>query len=107
MWNGAFTAQSNTIRVAVTASASASVALPGRGESVRIVNEGPNHAYVSIGPGAQTATVPTGTPLPTATVVLSGSDTTFSLPDVAGLQISAICAAAGTATLDVQVGMGV
>lgn len=106
MWTGSFTAQSNTIRVSAATSASASVAMPGRGESVRIVNEGPNTAYISIGVGAQTATVPSATPLPTATPVLAGSDTSFSVPDVAGLQISAICGT-GTAVLEVQVGMGV
>lgn len=105
MFMGPFTASSNTVRVSATTTASASVALPSRGETIRVVNEGPNHAYLSIGTGAQVATLPSATPLPTATVVLANSDTTFSVPDVAGLQISAICGT-GTAILDIQVGNG-
>lgn len=106
MWTGPFTAQSNTINIAATTTASASVPLPGRGEVVRIVNEGSATAYFSIGSGAQTATLPSTTAKATSTPILSGTDMTFSVPDVAGLQISAITAT-GTATLDVQVGMGI
>lgn len=105
MFQGPFTASAPAIRVNATTTASASVNLPSRGEVIRIVNEGPNNAYVSIGPSTQTATVPTGTAASTATVVLANSDTTFSLPDFDKQQISAICAT-GTAALDVQVGNG-
>lgn len=106
MWTGPFTAQSNTINITATTTASASVPLPGRGEVVRIVNEGASIAYFSIGSGAQTATLPSTTAKATSTPILAGTDMTFSVPDVAGLQISAITAT-GTATLDVQVGMGI
>lgn len=107
MFLGPFTAQSNTINMAVTTTSGAtSVALPGRGETIRIINEGPNIAYLSIGVGAQTATLPSATAKATSTPVLAGTDATFSLPDVAGLQIAAICGT-GTATLDIQVGNGV
>lgn len=103
---GLFTATSKTLPISVTATASASVALPGQGGTVRIVNEGPNHAFVSIGSGSQTATLPNSTPTGTSTPVLAGEDVTFSIPNSAVLNISAICRAAGTAILDVQVGEG-
>jgi len=107
MFLGPFTAQGNTIGLAVTTTSGAtSVALPGRGETIRIVNEGPNIAYLSIGVGAQVATVPSAVVKATSTPVLAGTDTTFSVPDVANLQIAAICAT-GTAALDIQVGNGV
>lgn len=100
-----FTAQSNTINVAATTTASTSQPLPGLGNAIRIVNEGPNIAYVAIGASAQTATLPSTTAAATCTALLAGSDNTFTIPNVAGLQISAICRT-GTATLDVQVGEG-
>lgn len=103
---GPFTGQASCINVAVTTVASASVALPGVGDTVRIVNEGPNNAYVAIGPNAQTATLPTTTAATTCTPVLANSDVSLSIPWVAGLQISAITRT-GTATLDIQVGTGV
>lgn len=101
-----FSATSKTLPVSVTATASASTALPGQGNSIRIVNEGPNIVFVSIGAGAQTATLPNATPTGTSTPVLNGSDVVFSIPSDAVYNISAICRAAGTATIDVQVGEG-
>lgn len=108
MYQGSFTAQAATRNLAVTATASASITLPGTGSVIRIVNEGPNHAYVSIGSGAQVATTPSTTANFTSTPVLAGTDSTFTLPDGNGarLQLSAICGGAGTATLDIQVGEG-
>lgn len=107
MYQGSFTAQSACRNLAVTTTASASITLPGTGSVIRIVNEGPNHAYVSIGATTQTATVPTTTATFTSTPILAGTDSTFTLPDGNGsrLQLSAICGT-GTATLDIQVGEG-
>ena len=101
-----FSATSLTLPIAVTATASASTALPGKGCSIRIINEGPNIAFVSIGAGAQTATLPNATPTATSTPVLAGTDITLSIPNDATYNISAICRASGTATLDIQVGEG-
>lgn len=105
--NNPFSAQSKTLPVSVTASASTSAALPATGNTVRLVNEGPNHCFVAIGSGAQTATLPNATPTATSTPVLAGEDCVFSIPVDSTLQISAICRASGTATLCVQVGEGV
>jgi hypothetical protein len=101
-----FSAQSKTLPVSVTATASTSAALPGSGNSVRIVNEGPNIAFVSIGAGTQTATLPNATPTATSTPVLASSSVVLTIPNDAVYNISAICRAAGTATLSVQVGEG-
>ena len=120
-------AQSKTKPISVTDSASTSTALPSIGDSIRIVNEGPNTAFVSIGTGTQVATLPNATPTATSTPVLAGSDVVFTIPSPANtsqvaatepaigsvfatatpLNISAICRSGGTALLDVQVGQGV
>lgn len=102
-----FSATSLTKPISVTATASTSTVLPGQGNSVRIVNEGPNIAFVSIGSGSQTATLPNATPTATSTPILAGEDAVFSIPNDAIYNISAICRASGTATLDVQVGEGI
>jgi hypothetical protein len=105
---GSFNANVPTLAIAVTAVASTSIALPAKGDSVRIINEGPNIVFVSIGNGAQSATLPPTT-LPgtiTSTPILNGTERVFSIGNVDGWQISAICRAAGTATLDIQVGFG-
>lgn len=99
-----FSAQSPTILISVTTTASSSVALPATGNTIRIVNEGPNVAYVSIGAAAQTATLPTGTAAATCTAVLPSSDITMSIPD--GRQNISAIARTGTASLNVQVGEG-
>ena len=70
------------------------------------MNEGPNHAYLSIGPGTQTATLPSGAAAATCTPVLAGSDITLSIPSTAVQNLSAITRT-GTATLNVQVGEGI
>lgn len=102
-----FSATSKTLPITVTSTASSSVALPGQGNSVRIVNEGPNTVFISIGSGAQTAVLPNSTPTATSTPVLASTDVTFTIPNDAIYNISAICRAAGTATIDVQVGEGI
>lgn len=103
----AFSATSKTLPISVTATASASTALPGQGNTIRIVNEGPNAAFVSIGSGAQTAVLPNSTPTATSTPILASTDVSFTIPNDAVYNISAICRANGTATLDIQVGEGI
>ena len=100
-----FSGQALTLPISVTTTASASTALASLGSTVRIVNEGPNHAFVSIGTGTQTATLPNATATATSTPVLAGEDVIFSIPNAAVLNISAITRT-GTATLDVQCGEG-
>jgi hypothetical protein len=105
-----FPCRTPTLAIAVTATSSTSAALPGSGRIVRLVNEGPNNCYVSIGSGSQTATVPpTSDPVATCSVVLAGEDLIFSIPQngTTPLNIAAICRATATATLLVQVAEGV
>ncbi len=111
MANPMFSAMALTLPISVTATASTSVALPDSGSYVRIVNEGPNAAFVSIGSGTQTATLPNATSTRTSTPVLAGEDVILGIGPVdfgsaSVLNISAICRAANSATLDVQVGVG-
>lgn len=99
-------AQSKTLPVTVTATASTSAALPGIGNTLRIVNEGPNVCFISVGSGAQTATLPNATSTVTSTPVAVG-DTSLSIPvGETALNISAICRASATALLSVQVTEG-
>ena len=101
-----FSASSKTLPITVTATASSSTALPNQGNTIRIVNEGPNIAFVSIGAGSQTATLPNATFTATSTPVLPNTDISLTIPADAIYNISAICRASGTALLDVQVGEG-
>jgi hypothetical protein len=101
-----FNAQAKTMDISVTSTASASAALPAEGNSIRIVNEGPNVAFVSIGSGAQTATLPaTSSFVATCTPIMPG-DTSLSISGASVLNISAVCRAGQTARLSVQVGNG-
>lgn len=100
-----FSAQSKGIGLACTAAASTSAALPGQGATIRIVNEGPNAAFLSIGAGAQTATVPTGTALGACTAFPVG-DVTLTIPADQVYNFSAICRATQTAQLNIYVGEG-
>lgn len=100
-----FTCQSKSLPITVTSTASTSAALPAAGKSIRIVNEGPNIAFISVGSGTQTATLPNATPTATSTPVMPG-DTSLSIPGDAIYNISAVCRASQTATLTVQVGEG-
>lgn len=103
--NQSFSAQAKTVSVAVTATASSSAALPGRGNQVRLHNEGPNAAFISVGSGAQTATVPDGTAAATCTPVPVG-DMTLTIPSDAVYNFSLICRASQTAQVNIQVGEG-
>lgn len=115
-------AQIKVLKVAVTTTASTSGALPAIGNTLRVVNDGPNTAFISVGTGSQTATVPaTSNPVATCTPILAGEDASFTIanPQAApsgggssgnftaptALNISAITAV-GTATLYVSVGDG-
>lgn len=107
MDNQPFGAQQKTLPISVTSTASTSTALPGVAANVlRIINLGPNKAFFSVGTGTQTATLPNATPTNTSTPILSGTDVTFTIPNDAIQNISAICASTETATLYVQVGEG-
>ena len=116
----AFSAQALTLPISVTSTASTSTALPAVGNCIRIVNEGPSAAFVSIGTGTQTATLPNATPTATSTPILAGEDVVLTIPKPeatptgtstggftapTALNISAITRT-GTATLDVQVADG-
>jgi len=99
-----FSAQALTLPVSVTTTASTSAALPSTGNSLRVSNEGPDDAFISVGSGTQTATLPNATATRTSTPVMAGTDMVFSIP-ASALEISAITRS-GTATLDCQVGEG-
>jgi len=80
---------------------SASVALtgPGRSASVRIVNAGPNTAFIRF-----TATTPTA--VTTDMPILPGTVEIFDMPESAAY-LGAICASGKTATLYATTGQGV
>lgn len=100
-----FDAQALTLPISVTTSASTSTALPAKGAVIRIINEGSNAAFVSIGSGTQVATLPNATVTATSTPVLPGTDILLGIPSDAIYNISAITRT-GTTTIDVQVGEG-
>lgn len=103
-----FSAQSQTISIAVTTTASVSRALPALGNSVRLAAigaGGATYVAVSIGAGTRTATLPSGTASANSTVILLSTDSIYSIPADQIQNISAICDV-GTATLFVAVGEG-
>ncbi len=114
-----FSAQAKTLKISVTGTASVSGALPAIGNSLRVVNDGTATAFIDVGTGSRTATVPaTSSPVATCTPILAGEDTVFTVPnpqatpDGAGsftaptaLNISAITAG-GSTTIYVSVGEG-
>lgn len=101
-----FSAQSPGFAVSATATASTAVQLPQMCSSVRIVNEGPNIAFVAIGPtSSTTATLPAAGATNTCTPIPVG-DVTLSISNQGQQWISAICRAAGTAVMTVQMGEG-
>lgn len=101
----AFIAQGLTLPISVTTSASTSTALPAKGESIRLVNDGANTCFVSIGAGTQTATLPNATVTATSTPVLPGTDIILSIPPDQIYNISAITRTS-TTTLYAIVGAG-
>ncbi len=110
-----FPINTKVMAVSVTASASASQALPSSGDTIFVYNEGPSLAFVSVGTGSQTATLPATTGAAATTTcfpVPAGALVTFGIPEdlttnpPTPLNISAICRASGTALLDVAVNRG-
>lgn len=102
-----FSAQANTTAISATAVASAPVQLPFAAGGVRIVNEGPNVAFIAIAAASTNATLPGAAPgAQTCTPVLAGSDVTLSMASGQANWISAICRAAGTAALSISTGEG-
>lgn len=101
-------AQCLTKPITVTSSASTSTALPAVGNTLRVVNEGPNVAFISVGTGTQTATLPNATATATSfPVVVGDSSFTIANDGTTALNISAVCRASQTATLVVSVGEGI
>lgn len=95
-----------TISASATATAAVELPLGASGQNVRIVNEGPNVAFLAFSPsGGQLATLPVAGTTSTCDAVLSGEDLTLTLSPTDKF-ISAICRSAGTAVLTVYVGTG-
>ena len=110
-----FPVNAKVLAVSVTATASASQPLASSGDSIFFLNEGPNIAFVSIGTGAQTATVPgtsaaaavaTSFPVPVGVVMIRSCPEDLTTDPPTPLNISAICRGTGTATLNVAVNRG-
>lgn len=109
-----FQTASPGITIAVTSVASTAALLPvtdvldsiDQGMvQIRVVNEGPNIAFLSIGKTGATATLPAAGATKTCDAVLAGADIILTLSP-SHRYISAICRASGTATLSVYVGRG-
>jgi hypothetical protein len=81
------------------------VQLAGGGNVIRIVNEGPNIAYISVGHNFQAATVPGVLATNTCCPVLPFSDVSFFAPHSGSLQLAAVTAI-GSAVLNIQLGTG-
>jgi hypothetical protein len=103
----AFPSAAKTKPYSLTGTALASASLPDVGENVRLINAGPNNCFVSIGPGAQTATLPNSTPTRTSVPVLAGTDIVLSIENHVQCNLSGICASGETATLYASVGSGI
>lgn len=104
----AFNATAPCIGVAVTSTAGTSAALPGQGSALRLVNEGPNIAFLSLALNGATATsvLPGSSALQTCTPVPVGDIVLSIRPDQI-LNFSLITRAAQTAQVSIQVGEGV
>jgi hypothetical protein len=103
-----FSVTSKTATLSVT-STSGDIALPTAGAAtIMLTNEGPNHCYLAVGQNAQTATVPSGTFVATATPVLANSQVSYSMDQTLTVpHLAAICGGSGTCTLRISVGEGV
>lgn len=99
----AFKIDGAVISVSVTDTSSTSVGIGAKVyENVRVCNDGFSTAFVSVGVGSQTATLPTGEAAKTCTPILPGTVEIFSLPRELLLEIAAICNAGETTTLYIQ-----
>lgn len=102
-----FQTKAPCITISASSTATAAVPLPvsGSGQQVRIVNEGPNIAFLAFTKNGVVATLPVAVTTKTCDAVLSGEDLILTLaPD--DLFVSAICRATQTAVLSVYVGIG-
>ncbi|WP_136420295.1 hypothetical protein [Herbaspirillum sp. ST 5-3] len=106
--NVLFSATAPGITVAATDSALSAVALPaGDGNSVRIVNESADIAFVALGASTVAATLPTtGVGARTCTPVLPGTEVIMRRDPAKHTHISTICRSTKTATLTVHVDVG-
>lgn len=114
-YNSPFVSSGNTLSLSVTSTASTGFQLTtsskGSGSQVRIVNVGPNNAFLTWDPNGSSSTaavIPTaGNPPGTSQFgiwILAGATETFTFPQ--NSWYSAICAASQTATLHFTVGEG-
>lgn len=105
-----FNSKAKVLQINGTSTTSVSTALPGQGNILRLVNEGPNNCYISITNKDITAaaTLPsTSTAANTSVPVLAGSDISLSISPYEVQNIAVICRAASTCVLLVSVGEGV
>jgi hypothetical protein len=99
-----FSAQSKVSTVNLTTTASAAKQLSNTGNTLRIVNEGPNAAFICVADTAAlaVATVPADG-LTTSCYVAAGADVTFSIPNDSAKFVSGICRT-GTAVMEFYAG---
>lgn len=104
----AFSVNAPTLKITAGVAASAPVALPNVGASIRLCNLGANAVYVHIAPApvAVVATLPTGTPTTTCLPVLPGEDAIFFKGNATDWSISTITST-GTSDLLVSIGEGI
>ena len=101
-----FSAQALGILVtASTGSGGASFALPQAGDTLHLMNTSTSDAYISVGQGAQTATLPSSVAAATCTCIFGRSDVPFRIPRNNNLQIAALTSG-GTAALNIYIGEG-
>lgn len=99
-----FSAQSKVTTVNVTTTASAAVQLSNSGNTLRVVNEGPNAIFICVADTAAlaVATVPSNG-VTTSCYVAVNADVTFSIPNDSAKFVSAICRT-GTAVVEFYAG---
>ena len=103
-----FSAKSPGISVAATDAALSAVALPaGSGNTIRVVNESADIAFIAIGSSAVAATLPTtGAGTITSAAVQPLREIYMRRDPTSDTHISTICRSTKTATLSVYVGDG-
>lgn len=104
-----FDARANTFKIDVTATSSISKSIEAA-RNIRVYNAGAYNAYISVGNGTQTATVPATTAVKTCTPIPAGADLVLSMESLlggSGLQIAAICDTGLSTTLFVSTGEGI
>ena len=96
----AFTLNGTTVVLSATASSPTPTAFTPRFGRIRVVNKGPNQAFLRSGIGATDATATTS-----HTPIAAGTIESFTVP-TNHTHISAICAASETATVYITTGDG-